>query len=116
MRKIILGVVATVFIGTFATDAAAHARLIKSDPRAGTTVSAPRALQLWFSETIIGDKSSVTLAGRSGAIGVGKIAVDPGNRRVVHVPLPQKLGAGAYKVSWTMTTADTHTMDGSFAF
>lgn len=116
MRKIISGLAATLALGTLVTGADAHARLIKSDPRAGTTVHAPGTLKLWFSETIVGDKSSVKLLGRSGLIGVGKAVVDRNNPRAVTVQLPHRLEPGPYKLNWTMTTDDTHTMDGNFSF
>lgn len=116
MRKIISGLAATLALGMLVTGADAHARLIRSDPRAGTTVHAPGALKLWFSETIIGDKSSVKLLGRSGLIDVGKVVVARDNARAVTVQLPHRLGPGSYKLNWTMATADTHTMDGSFSF
>jgi copper resistance protein C len=99
-----------------AGEASAHARLIRSDPMAGATISAPDALHLSFSESIVAAKSSVSVSGPAGAVVTGKLAVDPKAPRVVAVPLTGGLKPGAYKVKWTMTTEDTHTMDGAFGF
>jgi len=99
-----------------AGQAAAHARLVKSDPKAGSVVAAPKALKLWFSETIVPAQSKVAVSGPSGAVATGKLAVDPKNPRLVSVPVTAALAPGAYKVDWTMKTEDTHVMDGTFGF
>jgi hypothetical protein len=100
-----------------AGQASAHARLLRSDPQAGATVASPAQLRLAFSETIVPGKSSVALLAPDGKPApLGRLALDPKDPRVVLVPTPQKLAPGAYKVKWTMTTADTHRTDGAFSF
>jgi methionine-rich copper-binding protein CopC len=99
-----------------AGEASAHARLIRSDPKAGTTVAAPKVLRMQFSESIVAAKSSVTLDGAVGSGALGKLAVDARNPRLVSIPVAGVLTPGAYKVHWTMTTEDTHTMTGDFGF
>jgi hypothetical protein len=116
MRRLPLLLTAALALAAVASGAAAHARLVKSDPKAGATVAAPRALKLWFSESIVPAQSSVTVAGGAGPVAAGQIAVDPKNRRLVTLPFAAALPAGAYTVRWTMKTEDTHTMEGRFVF
>lgn len=114
MRKILAIAAATLALAG-ATGAAAHARLVASEPRREAVVSAPKSLRLTFSEKIVPGKSSVAVSGPAGAVAAGPISVDRRNPHRVLVPLPA-LAAGAYRVKWTMTTEDTHTTDGDFTF
>jgi methionine-rich copper-binding protein CopC len=116
MRKLPLLLAAALASAAVAGEAAAHARLVKSDPKAGATVAAPKALKLWFSEGIVPAQSKVAVAGPAGPVATGPLAVDAKNPRVVSAPITGALAAGAYKVNWTMKTEDTHVMEGSFAF
>jgi len=114
MSRLPAGLAALAVLAT-ATGAAAHARLIHSDPKAGAVVAAPAVLTLNFSEGIVAAKSSVQVLAGAAPVAVGKLAVDPKTPRTVTVPLP-KLAPGAYKVHWSMTTEDTHVMQGDFGF
>ncbi|WP_372784032.1 copper resistance protein CopC [Phenylobacterium sp.] len=99
------------------SQASAHARLIVGAPKAGSTVAAPKELKLQYSETIVPEASSVTVAGPGGAaVATGKLVLDAKDKRVVHVPFAAAPAPGAYKVSWKMKTPDGHTTDGAFAF
>lgn len=111
---LLAAVIAPLLFAAFGAEA--HARLIKSEPKVGAASAAPKQLRLWFSETIVPGKSSVSLAGPAGAAALGELAVDPKNPRLVVAPITSPLKPGAYKVTWSMTTADTHTMGGSFGF
>lgn len=116
MRKaILLSVVATVLA---AGQADAHARLLHASPKVGDTVSrSPGELRLWFSETIEPALSSVTVSDADGrAVATGRLSVDPKDRRVVIVPVPAALPPAVYRVSWHMTSADTHRTEGDFTF
>jgi methionine-rich copper-binding protein CopC len=115
MNKTLILAAALSLLG--ASQALAHARLLRSDPQAGATVKAsPAALRLSYSEGIDLSKSSVALAGPAGPVAAGPIALDPKNKRVVIVPIKAKLAPGAYHVTWGMTTEDTHHTDGAFDF
>lgn len=97
--------------------AQAHARLLRADPRVGSTVAAPQALRLFFSETIVPARSSVALSGPGGKPApLGGIGLDPKDPRVVVVPVTARLAPGAYHVAWRMHTPDTHTTEGDFVF
>lgn len=115
MRKTLI--LATALSLAAAGVAQAHARLITGSPKAGTTVAAPKALTLTYSESIVPSASSVALADAKGAaVATGPLALDPKNKRVVIVPVTGKLSAGAYKVDWSMKTEDGHTTSGDFRF
>jgi methionine-rich copper-binding protein CopC len=100
-----------------AAGAQAHARLIQATPKVGTTVAAPKALRLQYSESIVLAASTVKVAGPAGAaVAAGPLGLDPKNKRVVTVPFSGTLAAGAYRVSWHMKTEDGHETDGDFGF
>jgi hypothetical protein len=116
MRNAIIAGVAVAALA-LAGQAAAHARLITGTPKAGSTVAAPKALVLHYSEGIVPAASHVTVTGPGGgAVATGPIALDAKTKRVVTVPFTAAPAAGAYKVAWHMKTEDGHETDGTFAF
>ncbi|MDB5475168.1 MAG: Copper resistance protein precursor [Phenylobacterium sp.] len=115
MRKTLILAAALSLIGAVQADA--HARLLKSDPKAGATVAAPKVLRLSYSETIVPGNSSVSVTGPDKApVATGPIALDAKDKRTVLAPVTGKLAPGAYKLDWSMTSADGHTMTGAFVF
>ena len=114
MRKII--VLAAAVSALLVGQADAHARLITGDPKAGSTVAAPKALSLHYSESIVPAASSVKVSGpAAAAVATGPLALDK-SKRIVTVPLAGPLAAGAYRVTWHMKTEDGHETDGDFGF
>ncbi|WP_394763939.1 copper resistance protein CopC [Phenylobacterium sp.] len=116
MRKIIVATAAIAALA-IAGEASAHARLLMGAPKAGSTVAAPKALTLRYSEELVPAASHVTVTGPAGAaIATGPLTVDAKTRRVATVPFVAPPAAGAYKVAWHMKTEDGHETDGTFAF
>jgi methionine-rich copper-binding protein CopC len=116
MRHAIIAVAAAAAL-VAAGQAQAHARLITGSPKAGSTVAAPKALKLQYSESIVPAASSVKLAAAGGApVATGPLSPDPKNTRLVTVAVPGRLAPGAYKVTWHMKTEDGHETDGDFGF
>ncbi len=105
------------FVATLASagEGAAHARLVSSSPRQGEVVAAPKALTLTFSSRIDLAKSAVVLTGPNGAVRTGPLKLEPKARRIVTAPT-SALAPGAYRLKWSMTTEDTHTMSGNLDF
>lgn len=96
--------------------ASAHARLISGAPKNGSTVAAPKAMTLRYSEELVPAASSVKVTTDAGAaVGTGAMALDT-TKRIVTVPFTGALAAGRYKVAWHMKTEDGHETDGTFAF
>jgi len=106
-----------VLLALVAGPAFAHARLIRTAPRVGSTVrETPSELKLLFSEAIDPANSTVRLSGARGAVPAGPLTLDPADRRVVHLPIPRALSAGVYRVNWRVTSVDSHRTEGDFRF
>ena len=66
----VFGAVAAAALLAVAGAASAHAHLVSSDPVAGSTVAAPRAIVLTFSEKLEGKFSGATLIRDGAPLGV----------------------------------------------
>jgi methionine-rich copper-binding protein CopC len=96
-----------------------HARLIKSEPTANDTLTAPpRALRLWFSEKVELPVASVKLVDGSGAaMSLAPLArPDTGDAAPIVVAITKPLAAGTYAVHWTVAAKDGHPAKGTFEF
>ncbi len=99
-----------------AGQASAHARLLSGTPKNGSTVAAPKAMTLKYSEELVPAASSVKVSTAAGAaVATGPMALDK-TKKVVTVPFTGPLAAGGYTVAWHMKTEDGHETDGAFAF
>ncbi|MCB1545281.1 MAG: copper resistance protein CopC [Rhodoblastus sp.] len=96
--------------------ALAHPALLRSDPAAGGTAKPPAVVSLWFSEKIEPVFNKLEIIDARGVHfedGKASVAADDSKRLDVRVkPLP----AGRYRVHWRASAADTHKIEGSFAF
>jgi copper transport protein len=119
MRRALVAVLlAGVALLLAAPVASAHAVLRSSDPASGASLSKPpQKVSLTFTEPPDLTLSSVHVLDSSGkAVESGKARAVSGNQLALEVPLGQ-LGNGAYTVSWrTVSRADGHLTNGSFAF
>ena len=95
-----------------ATPAFAHARLVGSDPAAGTKVKSPGQIKLHFSETLEPAFSSASLAEAGGK--TVPVSKSVGGDTITLLPMTLK--PGAYKVTWHSVGQDTHRLAGSFGF
>jgi copper resistance protein C len=101
-----------------ATSAYAHPTLKSASPPVeGTATAAPTEIRLNFSEAVISKFSSVELRDQSGMkVATGKVATDPKDEKQLIVALQAPLKAGAYTVKWTVVSADTHRVNGTYSF
>ena len=101
-----------------ATSALAHPTLKSANPPVdGTAAAAPTEIRLSFSEAVILKFTSVELLDQAGMkIATGKIATDAKDEKQVIVPLQAPLKAGKYTVKWTIVSADTHRVNGTYSF
>ena len=97
-----------------AGQAAAHAKLVESNPAASATVSAPKQIVLRFNEKLEAKFSGFDLS-VGGAKAAVKTSVASDGLTMIGAPA-KPLTAGAYKVDWHAVTADGHRMQGSYAF
>ncbi len=97
--------------------ASAHAYLIRSDPPANVILdAAPTAMNLWFSETISQEFSSVQLLAASGQALDVSVTVDSADQTLLVVNLPE-LDEGVYSLRWTVHSAiDGHLTHGLIVF
>jgi copper transport protein len=96
----------------------AHAQLVASSPGAGEVVAkAPQELRLVFSEPLEAELTSVDLHDEDGTLVLDRAgAPDPEDPFALVAALPA-LPDGTYTVTWrTLSAADGHTVQGSFAF
>jgi copper resistance protein C len=96
---------------------AAHTRLERSVPAAGSAVVAsPPRLALWFSERLEPAFSKVQVLNPGGnQVDKGDAQVDPDDGRQIGVSLPE-LAPGSYRVHWRVLSVDTHVNEGDFTF
>ncbi len=98
-----------------APGASAHNALISTDPADGSTVAtAPEQITLVFNEPGQALGSEIVVTAPDGTV------VSDGAVQLVDASVTQALTgdlpAGAYSVTWRVTSADGHPIDGSFTF
>ena len=94
--------------------AAAHARLVISNPAPGITLgSVPASVELLFSESITAAGRGISVYGPDGALVSNGPARAQGQRLAVALTGG---AAGTYAVIWTVIAADTHPSRGEFTF
>jgi methionine-rich copper-binding protein CopC len=104
-------------VGFGLTEAAAHSRLVRSDPPARAVVDrAPKELKLWFNEAVEpafakfwilpaqGDQIPLTSRG------------DSADARILIVTLPDNLPAGPVNIGYHVLSVDGHTVDDKLTF
>ena len=110
-------IIAAIAIAAAATTAFAHAKLQKSEPENGSTVTtSPAALKLHYNEPVEAAMSSVKFVGSGDvAVQAGKPTLAEGDDKTLVVPVP-KLPAGDYRVEWSTMGHDGHHMKGEVRF
>jgi copper resistance protein C len=101
-----------------ATPAFAHAHLLQETPADKAVVStAPSVLILRFSEGVELAFTGVVVIGPDRkTVPLGKASLAPNNDKILSVPLPGALGAGAYTVDWHALSTDGHKTHGAYGF
>lgn len=95
-----------------------HVALRSSTPAANDTLmTAPHLIRLDFTQAIEVALARIELSGAdSVSIALAPVrAVDATDRAIV-TDVPSTLGAGTYRVHWTVTSRDSHTIRGDFLF
>jgi methionine-rich copper-binding protein CopC len=98
--------------------ALAHAHLTHATPAANAVVrDSPLNVQLQFSEGIEPKFAKVAITAANGTrVPTGTPALDPNDKTLLIVPLTGPLSPGSYKVEWSVVSADTHKVKGSYSF
>jgi methionine-rich copper-binding protein CopC len=95
-----------------------HVTLVKSDPKLNDTLSAsPKAISLWFSESIQAGATAVRLTNADGKVmPTGKITVAPAAKSPAVAVLTNALKPGRYALAWHTMAEDGHPAKGEFSF
>jgi methionine-rich copper-binding protein CopC len=104
--------------GLLSGAASAHPEFQSAEPTAGAaTTASPKQIRITFNENVIPKLSGVEVKDQTGkTIATGKAATDPGNKKMLVVPVSEQLPPGDYKVEWHAVSDDTHRVKGSFSF
>lgn len=93
-----------------------HLTLQRSAPEAGSTVTSPREIRLWFSQRPQRGSTSLSVTGPGGAVRLGPIQEDPEDNRSFAAAIPSPPAPGSYRVSWRTMAQDGHVIRGEFTF
>jgi len=115
-KLLVLTLSVAAVVAASAAPAGAHAVLESTDPVAGAVLDAsPRAVELDFSEPITVALGGVRIFDVNGdRVGTGKPEKPAADR--IRIPIGARLADGAYVVTWRVTSADTHPIQGAFTF
>lgn len=120
MRNPLLNASAKLFLISCISVSAAfgHAVLTESTPSEGESIARTQnEIYLKFSEAVESRFSNFKLDSEDGGNALSLAAVvDPTDRKVVLIHLPQPLKSGRYYLEWKVTTADTHRVEGKLSF
>jgi methionine-rich copper-binding protein CopC len=98
----------------WAVPASAHTELVKTTPADGTQITAaPDAVSLTFSGEVLKLGAAVKVSGPGGSTPMGAAKL---KGKTVSWPVTGDLPNGTYNVSWRVTAADGHPIDGTFDF
>ena len=111
--RLVAGLATLLWIACFATDAAAHASLVSTDPVDGSMMSqAPKSVRLRFNEPVT--PASIKLIDAEGRTRED-IAVNA-HDDTIEITLPDGLPRGTQLVSYRIFSADGHPVGGSLVF
>ncbi|MGH6839602.1 MAG: copper resistance CopC family protein [Methylocella sp.] len=116
-RALLFYLIVFLGFGLGTSGAAAHSRLVKSDPSARAVLDkAPNELKLWFNEGVEPAFAKVWIVPAKGA----QIALtshgDSSNPRLLIVAFPDNLPAGPVVIGYHMLSVDGHTVDDQLTF
>ena len=94
----------------------AHAKLIRSQPKAKETISQPpKLIELWFTEALEPGLNTIEVKDQQGnRVDRGQVTLSEGNKKA-QTELGE-LKPGVYTVVWKSLSADQHAIRGRFAF
>ncbi|MBV2180223.1 MAG: copper homeostasis periplasmic binding protein CopC [Castellaniella sp.] len=94
----------------------AHAHPVQQTPAPDTTISAPGAVTIVYTEPIEAALSRLNVLDAQGKqVNTAKAHVTDSNHKSLEVALP-KLSSGHYKVQWAVVADDGHRSHGSYTF
>jgi methionine-rich copper-binding protein CopC len=117
MRRFLARIFITAVAALAAGPSYAHAKLLGSTPAAESTTPAPSEIRLQFSERLEAKLSAIELTTEAGSkVATAPVVADPNDKMTIVAPISDRLGPGAYRVHWSVVSADMHKVDGNFIF
>ena len=109
---------ALLLTGLGAAPWALHVHLTRSDPADHATLrAAPRAISLWFSESVQLSVTSVHMTGPGGAaVELSAPRMGEGQHAPVIVDVKGAVAPGAQQVTWRTMARDGHPANGTLTF
>lgn len=94
-----------------------HLALVRSSPAADSTVHAPTAVQLWFSEAPQAGATTIRVQDAAGKlVATGDVVSDDATPKAFKVAFSKALAGGKHVVSWRAMGSDGHVVKGDFSF
>ncbi|MGH6852968.1 MAG: copper resistance CopC family protein [Methylocella sp.] len=116
-QALLASIVVLLGFGLGISGAAAHSRLVKSDPSARATLdTAPKELKLWFNEGVEPAFAKVSIVPAQGPRIPLTTRGDSSDPRLLIAALPDKLPAGPVNIEYHMLSVDGHTVDDKLTF
>jgi methionine-rich copper-binding protein CopC len=116
-RALLVYVVVLLGFGLGISGAAAHSRLVKSDPSPRAVLdTAPKELKLWFNEGVEPAFAKVWIIPAQGAQIPLTSHGDSSNPRLLIVTLPDNLPAGPVNLGYHILSVDGHVVDDKLTF
>ena len=110
----VVGITASFLLA--ATQASAHAKLLSTTPKADSTISSPKLIQVHFDEAIEVKLSSLKLTMSDGAAVSVMGMNDAKDPSTLSIMPNATLKAGVYTVAWSIVSDDGHKETGTFKF
>ncbi len=113
MRRLWLILLAVCSTAVVVPGVLAHAQLRSAVPAPGSTVASLTEIELVFSEPI-GAESQIELLQDFVTVAELQPVIDPNDATVLRTAVPS-LTDGVYTVQWSVSSADGHTISGSYS-
>ena len=94
-----------------------HLALSKSEPAANDTLASPKAIKLWFTETVKVTETGVQITGPDKKlVPTAAITIAVAAKSPAVAEIKETLKPGAYTVDWKTMADDGHPTKGTFVF
>lgn len=116
LTHVVRGLFVSLLLAFVSINGLAHAKLVRSEPKAKTSLSqTPKLIELWFSEELESGLATIEVTDQQGQrVDRGDVTLSEAGKKA-QIELGE-LGAGVYTVTWKAVAADEHAMRGSFTF
>lgn len=116
-RVLLVYLVVLLGFGLVSFGAAAHSRLVKSDPSARAVLdTAPKELKLWFNEAVEPAFAKVWIIPAQGQQVSLKSRGDSADPKLLVVTMPDNLPAGPVNIGYHVLSVDGHVIEEKLSF